>query len=586
MKESAQALVERSRRWIEPPAVQDGDALALAGALSVPTAIARLHIARGCADVASARRFLSPELADLSPFDGLPGVEEAAARVATAIARREGILIHGDYDVDGLSSAAILVRFLRRLGAPVSFYIPHRLEEGYGLSARGVRRAHEAGATLLVTTDCGSRSFAEVELARSLGMDTVITDHHELGPHLPPAAAVVTPRREGTPRAHLDLCGAGVAFRLAQAVSRRLGLDDEHWRDALDLVALGTIADIVPLRGDNRLLARHGIHALGATRKAGLRALMDAAGIREGEVTGWHIAFVLAPRLNAAGRLGDAGRALAALLTDDPVEGRAMADLLDGENRARQKIDGEILAEAVEKVEVELDLNKTGAIVLESPRWHRGVVGIVASRIQERYGRPVVLLAREDDLARGSGRSVPGFDLAAALDSMSELFESHGGHPMAVGVSVAMRNLGEFRERLDALARESLATWRTDRVVRLDLELGFRELTTELTRGLALLEPHGIGNERPQLVVRDVRLAGPPAVVKNAHLRLRLAQDGAVLPAIAFNMADRRRELERAGSRLDLIIECAEDRWRGGGAVEIRVRDFLPSGDPRGRCLV
>lgn len=572
----------RDRRWLAPPVVPDEVVYRIAAAAGIPLALARLLAARGVTEPGRVTRFLDPKLADLSPHDGLPGLEEAAARTASAVRRGERILVHGDYDVDGMSATALLVRFLRGAGAEVCSHIPHRLRDGYGLSETGVQECRGRECTLLITADCGSHSLKEITALREHGIDCVVTDHHELGRALPPAVAVVNPKREGSDGRHVNLAGVGVALRLVQAAADALGRGSGSWEQDLDLVALGTVADIVPLEGDNRVLARTGLQQLGETAKPGLRALMDLAGVRRGRMGAWDISFGLAPRLNAAGRLGMAQRGLDLLLTDDAAEGHELAQTLDCENQSRQKIDQAILKEALEKVDLEVDLADTWALVLASPKWHRGVVGIVASRLVEKYGRPAVLLAIEDGRAFGSGRSIEGFDLARALDEAGSLLLTHGGHAMAVGLSLRDEDLPAFRARLNEIARRSITAEHLMRRLRLDAELPLGDLTPDFVRMLRELEPHGLGNPKPLFVARGVQLASTPIVMKGAHLRFRVRQGDAEGEAVAFNLAGRLRELEGAGRRLDLAFEASLDEFRGTARAELRVRDFLPAGDARG----
>jgi single-stranded-DNA-specific exonuclease len=580
----SQTAPARERRWIMPPPVTEADARQLAGTLDLPVPFVRLLLARGHHAPDDLRAFLSPRLENLSPCDGLPGLDEGVERLLRAVEHGEGIMVHGDYDVDGLSATAFLYRFLRRVTPKVSCYIPNRLVEGYGLSEASIAECRNREAGLLVTVDCGARAHREVELARAVGIDCIITDHHHVDPTLPTAAAVVNPQRPGGDPRHRDLAGVGVAFRFVQKLAEVVGRDETEWRQDLDLVALGTIADIVRLRGDNRILAAEGLRQMAATRKPGMRALMDVCNVTPEGLAAWHVGFMIGPRLNAAGRLGIAERSLRLLLTSDPREAGRLAGELDRENRSRQRLDREILREVVERVEQELDLESTWAIVLSSTGWHRGVVGIVASRVVERFGRPTMLIALDGEEGRGSGRSVRGFDLAGALTQMEDLLIAHGGHAMAAGLSIAPENIPDLRDRLNELAASALTPADLARRFRLDGDATLQEVDLTLVRSLARLEPHGMGNPKPLFAVRGVSLAETPRVMKGEHLRFRVRQGDVSMRAVAFGMAKRLPELEENGGNFDLAFEASEDTWQGNGAVELTVRDFLPAGDPRGRA--
>jgi single-stranded-DNA-specific exonuclease len=561
-------------RW-EVAAAPPADAIRrLAEALHVPQTLARLLVQRGHDSVEDARTFLRPTLDALSDPLDLPDMAPAVATVTQAVRAGSPILVHGDYDVDGQCGTALLTRVLREAGATVVPFLPNRMRDGYDLGPAGLAAARAAGAGLIVTCDCGTTALETVAAARAAGLRVVITDHHLPGA-LPVADAIVNPRRGDRDAPWADLCGTGVAFKLAQALVPALGLPAHLPLHVLDLVALATIADVVPLTGENRVLARFGLRKLQETRWTGLKALIEVAGLQGRPIRAGHVAFALGPRLNAAGRIGEAMDGLALLLSDDPAEALERARRLETQNAQRQELDQRILQEAVDVVERDVRLDEEFGLVLASDTWHPGVIGIVASRVVERYARPAILIALEGDTGKGSGRSIPGFDLHAAIAECAPHLLRFGGHPMAAGVTVARDALEGFRAAFNAVARARLAPEdlvprrRIDALVRLD------ELNLDLERLLRHLEPCGAGNPTPVFGVTGVAVREARPVGAN-HLRLMLQDDVGRIPAIGFDWADR---VDPAWWRapVDVAFQLQQNEWRGDVSLQARIVEVRPS---------
>jgi single-stranded-DNA-specific exonuclease len=549
---------------------------ALAGALAIPEALAALLVQRGLADPAAARAFLRPELAQLSDPLEWADMRTAAALIAATVRAGDPILVHGDYDVDGQCAAALVTRVLRAAGARVEAFVPHRLRDGYDFGAAGLAAAQRGGARLVITCDCGITAVDAVAAARAAGISVVVTDHHLPGDRLPPADAVLDPRRPDCPSVDKDLCGTGVAFKLAQAACRELGLSPNLPLHFLDYVALATVADVVPLTGENRVLVRHGLKLLATSRWAGLRALVETAGLGGKPLRAGHVGYILGPRLNAAGRIGDAMDGLRLLLTDDPDAAAAMARDLETLNARRQEIDQRILAAASDLADARLGPDDR-ALVLAADAWHPGVIGIVASRLVERYGRPTFLVAWEGDVGRGSGRSIPGFDLHEALHRVAPTLERYGGHAMAAGLTVRRDRFEEFRVAFLRVAGEFLRPEDLTPAQRVDLEMPLASVSAELERLIRHFEPCGAGNPAPVFGVRGARAVGARRVGTN-HLRFTLADGSGQLPAIGFRWADLVPPEWLAGP-LDVAFKLERDEWQGRTMLQARVAAMGPSPD-------
>ena len=555
-----------------PPATVDPAVVAALGSeLHLPAVVCQLLAARGLASD-DARRFLRPRLDQLHDPLLMLDLDRAVDRLVRAIRDGETIVIHGDYDVDGICSTTLLVRALRSFGATVVPFIPRRLEDGYDLSLAGVEFAIARGARVLVTCDCGTNALQPVAALVAAGVDVIISDHHLPSGPLPECLAVLNPKRPGCDYPDKDLAAVGVAFKLALAVAHALGESENPILGMLDLVALATIADIAPLRGENRVLARYGLKLLAETRNPGLRALIRAAGLEGKPLTAGRVGFILAPRLNAVGRLGHALRGVELLMAESEHEANVIARELEELNRKRQELDRRTLDRARELASA-LDLDATYGIVLAEEGWHAGVIGIVASRIVEELGRPTVLVALDGGEGKGSGRSIPAFDLHAGLGECRDLLVRYGGHRSAAGVTVRADRVDAFRERFAEVARSRLQPDDLVPELHVDLEIPLDQATAELEALLRHFEPFGAGNPGPVLVARGVRLAAAPRVVGQGGLKLRLERDGYELEALGWGMAERAAGLA-PGAELDVAFRLERDDYRAETKLVARIADL------------
>ena len=562
-------------RWIITANADPLATRALASELRIPEALAAILVQRGLAEPAHAKAFLRPDLDGLTDPHRFAGMPAALDLVVRAVRDRRTILVHGDYDVDGQCGAAMLTRILRSAGATVEAFVPHRIRDGYDFGPAGLAAAQRVAAGLIITCDCGITAVSAVAAARAAGIDVIVTDHHLPGDELPPANAVLDPRRPDCQSEDKHLCGTGVAFKLAQALVQVLGLSPNLPLHFLDYVALATIADVVPLVGENRILARYGLKMLADSRWVGLRALVEAAGLAQRPLRAAHVGFIIAPRLNAAGRIGDANDGLRLLLTEDPKEAAALARELETINARRQEMDQLILDEAIETVEKTLHATDA-AIVLGSDTWHPGVIGIVASRLVERYGRPTFLVGWEPggELGRGSGRSISGFDLHGALQRVGSHLEKYGGHTMAAGFTVRRDKFEAFRAAFLAVAGQLLTPADLAPSQRVDLELPLAEVNMDLERLIRHLEPCGAGNPAPVFGVRNARAVGARRVGTN-HLRFTLDDGSGLLPAIGFRWADEVPQ-DWLTNPLDVAFRLERDDWQGRSSIQARVASLAP----------
>ncbi len=559
-----------SPEWVLHPRRDPERAQSLASDLGSPLAVGHALVNRGVATVAAARDFLDPSLDELHDPSGLRDLDLATERIRLALERGERILVHGDYDVDGITSTFLLYAVLSDLGASVEYHIPHRTRDGYGLSESAIEQARRRGCSLIVTVDCGITAIEPVEQARAAGIDIVITDHHEPPASLPRACAVVNPHRPGCGYPFKSLAGVGVTFKLAQALLRgRGGL--ERAREFLDVVALGTIADVVPLVGENRVLARHGLDRLNQSSRPGLTALIEVAGLRGRRITSGQVAFVLAPRINAAGRMGNAEQGLRLLLARDAAEARACAESLEEDNDRRRRYDEEAQTEAAQRVETELGWPHCSSILLWSEGWHPGVIGIVASRLVERFQRPTVLVALDGDRGRGSGRSLPGLDLNRLLAECADLLEGYGGHAFAAGLTIRRERLPELRSRIESLVRERLSPESFVPRIQIDSDLRLGECDLELADWLERLSPHGLDNPEPLFRATDLAVDSATGVGGGKHLKLALRDGSGSADAIGFGLGNRAPEVARA-RRCDLLFLPTRNEWQGETRIQLKVK--------------
>ena len=563
-------------RWIVTASADPDATRLLASELRIPEALAAILVQRGLASPESAKAFLRPDLERLTDPHDWADMEVAVELVARAVREQQPILVHGDYDVDGQCASAMLTRILRSAGGTVFPFVPHRIRDGYDFGPAGLAEAQRVGAKLIITCDCGITAVEAVRAARAAGIAVIVTDHHLPGDELPPANAVIDPRRPDCKSEDKNLCGTGVAFKLAQALVETVGLSPNLPLHFLDYVALATIADVVPLVGENRILVRYGLKKLADSRWVGLRALIETAGLGGKPLRGAHVGFILAPRLNAAGRIGDANDGLRLLLTEDPKEAAALARELETINARRQEMDQLILDEAIELVEKTLQ-PADAAIVLGNAAWHPGVICIVASRLVERYGRPTFLVGWDEagELGRGSGRSIPGFDLHGALHKVGAHLEKYGGHTMAAGFTIRRDKFDAFRVAFLGVAGDVLTPADLAPSQRVDLELPLASVGPDLERLIRHLEPCGAGNPAPVFGVRKARAVGARRVGTN-HLRFTLDDGSGLLPAIGFRWADAVPE-DWLTYPLDVAFRLERDDWQGRVTIQARVASLAPS---------
>jgi len=530
--------------------------------------------------VEAARRFLEPSLGDLADPGLLKDMPAAVARLRRAIERKERILLYGDYDVDGTSAIVILKKGLDLLGGIASFHVPHRLKDGYGMRSEVVEEAAAAGVSLIVSVDTGIRANEVVKHATALGISVIVTDHHLPEAELPAAVAVLNPNRPDCGYPEKNLCGAGVALKLLDALIRDFGWEQARRERLIDsllkLVAIATVADVVRLTGENRVIVKRGLAGLDRVRNPGLRALLDVSGFPEGDSpSSRDVAFRVAPRINAAGRMDSAADVIEMFLTDDAEQARGLAAKLHELNADRQQTEAEIARTIFEQCIQQPVTDGDGALVFAAEGWHRGVVGIVASRVVERFHRPVFVLGIENGLAQGSGRSIPIFHLLEALESMPELFSKFGGHRQAAGVTMGAEKVEEFRNRMRGYANERLTPADFERELAVDAEIGLDEIDDRSVSDILRLSPFGYGNAAPTFAVRGVEIIAPPDVRKEKHLFLKLKVNGRMIRAKAWNFADRIGEFA-AGSRVDLALQFEDDSYsaaRGYAPWQTIVRD-------------
>jgi len=552
-------------------------AAALAQALGVSAVTARLLAIRGITDPDEASRFMNPTLEQLYDPFRLAGLECAADRLSQAISKRERIAVHGDYDVDGITSTVILRRALELLGADVGHFIPERLTDGYGLQPGTIDRLHAEGVKLVVSVDCGIRAPEAARRARQLGVDLIITDHHEPDDELPDACAVVNPKRHDCSYPDKNLAGVGVALKLVQALCGRAG--KSAWLPAfVKIAAIGTLADVVPLVGENRIIAKLGLQMLTkGPHKVGLRALLEAAGLSGKTIDSYHIGFMVAPRINAAGRMSTPDIATRLLLASDEgmaEEAKALAEQLEGENTRRRLEDQDILARAKKIVETDPEIGSRSVLVVGGEGWHRGVIGIVASKLVDAFYRPAIVLSLDGEIAHGSCRSITGFNMLACLESCAPLMKRFGGHKAAAGLQIETARIKEFRAAVNEHADAILGPDDLRPSLWLDGPLAFHDINERVMAEFAALAPFGPGNPRPKFHTGGVAIVDGPRVLKERHLKMSVKQNGRVLRAIQWNAAEREPNLTAKKDGVEIAYTIEENEYQGTKYVELRLEDF------------
>jgi single-stranded-DNA-specific exonuclease len=562
--------------WNHLPCNEE-EASALAAALNLHPTVARLLTLRGLTDPDVAARFLSPSLDHLHDPFRLADMRIAVERIERALANKERIAIHGDYDVDGITSTVILRRALEMLGGEVVHFIPERLRDGYGLQPAAIERLHGEGVHLVISVDCGIRATEATIRARDLGLDLIITDHHEPEGTLPPALAVINPKRHDCSYPDKNLAGVGVALKLVQALCERA--DRAKWLPAfVKIAAIGTLADVVPVVGENRVIAKIGLASLSTGRHTvGLRALLEASGLTGKTIDSYQVGFILAPRVNAAGRMSTPDIATRLLLANDESmieDARALARQLNDENLRRQTEEADLVAQAKKAIETDPAIGAHNVLVVGGEGWHRGVIGIAASKVVDQYHKPAIVLSVDGDVAHGSCRSIPAFDMLDALERCSDLFLRFGGHKQAAGLTMEAARVPEFRARINAHADKVLEPDHLRPRLRIDGALNLRHITPDLVDGLNRLAPFGLANPRPVFHAMPVEIVDGPRPIKDRHLKMTFRQDGRSFRAIAWRAAERAAFLTENRAGVNLAFSLDQNEYQGETYLELSVADF------------
>jgi len=544
--------------------------------LNISPIIAHLLINRSISDPGEAYNFLDCSLASLHDPFMMKGMRKAVDRIKRAVSKGERILVYGDYDVDGITSVALLVSVLTRLGGNASEYIPNRLEEGYGLNLDACQLAHRKKINLLISVDCGINAKREVDFLNSRGIDVIVVDHHELqADSLPNAHAIINPLQDGCGYPFKHLAGVGLAFKLAQSI---LGSSIEEAKDLLDLVALGTVADVVPQVGENRVLTRHGLDVITNTKRIGLKELIKVSGLTGKDISSGHVGYILGPRINASGRIGSPKKASRLLLTDNIDEAKELAQVLDCENKNRRAIESKILKEAVEKVKVEVNFKEHKVIVISAENWHPGVIGIVASRLVDKFYRPTAVISAGKSMGRGSARSISDFNLFEAISKCKSYLSEFGGHEAACGFSIDKKDIVKFKESFNKVATETLKPEHLLPKLKADMDIPLNMLSEELICQIARLAPHGPKNPSPVFVSRQIRLKKPPRLIGRKGVKFWVTDGKITCEAIAFGVSDIFLDtLKNEG--IDLAYSPTMNAYRGLRSIQLNLEDLKASED-------
>jgi single-stranded-DNA-specific exonuclease len=563
------------KRWKIKEITDDYAVKSLADSLNFSEVLARLLIHRDIKNFSQSKSFFRPAIESLYDPFLMDGMEVATTRVIKALTENQPICIYGDYDVDGTCSTALLYMFLKELGANVEYYIPKRLTEGYGLSQSGIDYVKSRNVSLLISVDCGITAVEETNYANELGIDLIICDHHQPKEQIPKAFAVLDPLKPNCNYPFKYLSGAGVAFKLAQGVSERIG-KRELPMQYLDLVALAGAADIVPLVDENRVLVKEGLNLINNNPRPGIGALIDISNLSPGNLSSGQIVFTIAPRINAAGRLGDAERAVELFVTKDKNKAKEFANILESENYQRRKIDENTLGEALNIIENSLDLDVEIPIVLHQESWHPGVIGIVASRLVEKYYRPTVMLTTVDGVAKGSARSIANFNIYEALEKCQDVLIHFGGHKAAAGLAVEIDKLEEFKQKFSQVVKESMSSEDFSPEIKIDSQLKFSEITPKFLRIIDQFAPFGPGNMRPVFLSQDVEIAGMPRIVGHNHLLASLKQRGSdkIFDAIGFNMGEYYDLIKNNHHQIDIVYSIDKMARDGRSFPQFRFKDL------------
>lgn len=558
-----------NKKWgfyeVKEDIVQD-----IAAKFGISEVLARILVNREITKEEGVKVFLEPTRNDFYDPLLLPDMKKAVDRIIKAIETKEKVVIFGDYDVDGITSVTVLKKFLKERGLETGYYIPNRLEEGYGLNQNAIEKIKEEKYTLMITVDCGISSINEIEECNKLGIQTIITDHHEQAEKIPNAYAVVDAKRKDNQYPFRELAGVGVVFKLIQAISKELGLEDKEYLKYLDIVAIGTISDIVPLVDENRVIAKLGLRLVEITRNIGLKELINTLGYSK--IDSNTISFGVAPRINACGRMGHQEEALKLFLTDNIVEAKDITRNLNKYNTERQEKEKEILRQALEELENE-DLENKSTIVLGGDNWYHGVIGIVASKITESFFKPTILIDFEDGEGKGSGRSIPGFDLHEALNYLSEHLEKFGGHAMAVGLTIKKEEFENFKSKFEEIAKIKNVK-QIQPIIKIDSQITRKDFNFETIKEIKKLEPFGEKNERPKFLYKNLKINSIRALSEGKHLKLTLKDDNFMIDAIGFNLGSLASEF-LIGDKVDVVGTLEENNYNGMEKIQINIKDIM-----------
>lgn len=544
----------------------------LSSGLGISSSLAQLLINRGIITLEAAEEFLYSGISSLHRAELLPDIDKAASRMQKALRKGEKVLVFSDYDADGLTSLAVLKTALRKLGISHEHYIAHRLKEGYGLSEQAVKYAHSHDFSLVITLDCGITNFKEIDELNKLDIDTIVIDHHSLlCDSLPPAYAVINPKRKDARYPYADLAGVGLAYKVAGYL-----LGDPLLEEELDIVCLGTIADMVPLKGENRIIVKEGLKRFNTTKRPGLRALIEVSGIKNKAINTEYVSYILAPRINACGRIGSPEAALTLLLCNSEPEAVLLAKELHSKNQERQRIEGRIMDEALNRLESEMDFAKERVIVLHQENWHRGVLGIVAAKLTERFHRPAIIISVIDGMGKGSGRSIEGFHLFEGLFEAREHLEGFGGHKRACGLSVSQHKIEHFRKEINRIALQKLCPEDLLPCLHIDLDVQLSDLSAELLGELNLLEPFGQANPKPLFSSSNLKIKSKPAIMGKDTLKFWVSDGKVTYQALGFRMA-KYFDLINSAQTVNLAYRLSLDSWNGNNQLQLEIEDVSPS---------
>ena len=548
--------------------------LDLQNKIGVNNVLAQLLYDRNLRTSEDIDNFINPDIDKLHDPFLMADMDIAVARIIKALRDGESILIFGDYDVDGITGVSLLYEALFDLGGKITFYIPDRMLEGYGLSEHGIEVAKERGTNLIVTVDCGITAVVETEIARKHGIDVVICDHHEPGDEMPNPVAILNPKRSGCGYPFKELAGVGVAFKLVQALYSKLGYDPQQVVKYLDLVAMGTAADIVPLIDENRILVKYGLERINSKPRDGIFALLESASLLGRELNVSLIVFILAPRLNAVGRISNAKKAVHLLTSSSLQQSRTIAKILESENKIRRDIDEVTCQAAIDLVDTEVDLDKHKVLVLAKEDWHPGVIGIVASRIMEKYNRPAILISLKNGVGKGSARSTGNFDIYEALNQSSTLLENFGGHKFAAGLTIKEENVRELQRAISLFSDQKISQEDLTPTLKVQTRLSLKEIDAQFLHWLKIIAPYGPNNMRPIFVSDDLEVVGNVWIVGGNHLKLKVRSEGIVIDAIAFNFGDMKYKMKSSGQRLNSAYVLEENTWNGRTTIQMRIKDI------------